>query len=148
MNNNTGAVIEKYYVCSSEVVGNNATIVPLSNQHEKGTRRRNITQTNCKASLRVKRGQDGLLEVIEHIQERNHELSRKEWIHRHRSQRSITDEKVVHIQDMISSGMRASDSYRYMTKEAGGEHLVGHTMKDHLNFVNGMKMSAIEVGDA
>ncbi|KAH6813241.1 hypothetical protein C2S51_022259 [Perilla frutescens var. frutescens] len=44
--------------------------------------------------------------------------------------------------------MGASDLYRYMAKETGGEHLVGHTMKDHLNFVNRMKMSAIEVGDA
>ncbi|KAH6762432.1 hypothetical protein C2S52_019865 [Perilla frutescens var. hirtella] len=146
--NSTGAVIEKYYVCSSERVRNNTAIVPLSNQEKKWTRRRNITRTNCKAPLRVRRGQDGLLEVIEHVQEHNHELSRKEWSHIHRSQRSITDDKAVHIEDMISSGMRASDSYQYMEKEAGGEHLVGHTMKDHLNFVNRMKMSAIEVGDA
>ncbi|KAH6785155.1 hypothetical protein C2S51_037610 [Perilla frutescens var. frutescens] len=131
-----------------EGVRNNTAIVPLSNQEKKWTRRRNITRTNCKASLRVRRGQDGLLEVIEHVQEHNHELPKKEWSHRHRSQRSITDDKAVRIEDMISSGMRASDLYRYMAKEAGGEHLVGHTMKDHLNFVNRMKMSAIEVRDA
>ncbi|KAH6778399.1 hypothetical protein C2S51_009711 [Perilla frutescens var. frutescens] len=117
--NSTGAVTEKYYVCSSEGVRNNTTIVPLSNQEKKWTRRRNITCTNCKASLRVRRGQDGLLEVIEHVQEHNHELSRKEWSHRHRSQRSITDDKVVRIEDLISSGMRASDSYRYMAKKQG-----------------------------
>ncbi|KAH6783378.1 hypothetical protein C2S52_008337 [Perilla frutescens var. hirtella] len=146
--NCTGAMTEKYYVCSSEGVRNNTAIVPLSNQEKKWTQRRNIKRTNCKASLRVRRGQDGLLEVIEHVQEHNHELSKKEWSHRHRSQRSITDDKAVRIEDMISSGMRASDSYRYMAKEAGGEHLVGHTIKDHLNFVNRMKMSAIEVGDA
>ncbi|KAH6756610.1 hypothetical protein C2S53_001791 [Perilla frutescens var. hirtella] len=78
MRNSTGAVTEKYYVCSSEGVKNITEIVPLSNQEKKWTRRRNITRTNCKASLRVRRGQDGLLEVIEHVQEHNHELSRKE----------------------------------------------------------------------
>ncbi|KAH6816382.1 hypothetical protein C2S51_021202 [Perilla frutescens var. frutescens] len=79
MRNSTGAVTEKYYVCSSEGVKNITEIVPLSNQEKKWTWRRNITRTNCKASLRVRRGQDGLLEVIEHVQEHNHELSRKEW---------------------------------------------------------------------
>ncbi|KAH6771474.1 hypothetical protein C2S52_016277 [Perilla frutescens var. hirtella] len=147
-NNSTGDVIEKYYVCSSEGLKKSSTSSTLSGEKAKRKRTRNITRTDCKASLRVKRGRDGLLEVIEHIEEHNHELSRKEWSHMHRSHRSITRDKADLIQDMISSGMRANDSYRYMVKEAGGEHMVGHTIKDHRNFVNRMKMKQIKVGDA
>ncbi|KAH6822147.1 hypothetical protein C2S53_002022 [Perilla frutescens var. hirtella] len=54
----------------------------------------------------------------------------------------------VVIGDMISSGMRPTDSYRCMSKETEGNHLVGHTLKDHMNFVNRMRMSAIKAGDA
>ncbi|KAH6796316.1 hypothetical protein C2S51_037302 [Perilla frutescens var. frutescens] len=147
-NNSTGVVIEKYYVCSSERLKKSSTLSTLSGEKTKRKRTRNITRTDCKASLRVKRGRDGLLEVIEHIEEHNHELSRKEWSHMHKSHRSITRDKADLIQNMISSGMRANDSYRYMVKEAGGEHMVGHTIKDHQNFVNRMKMKQIEVGDA
>ncbi|KAH6807712.1 hypothetical protein C2S51_028820 [Perilla frutescens var. frutescens] len=130
-NNSTGAVIEKYYVCSSEALKKSSASSTSSGEKGKRKRTRNITRTYCKASLRVKRGRDGLLEVIEHIEKHNHELSKKEWSHMHRCHRSITRDKADFIQDMISSSMRANDSYRYMVKEVGGEHMVGHTIKDY-----------------
>ncbi|KAH6808549.1 hypothetical protein C2S51_000305 [Perilla frutescens var. frutescens] len=119
-----------------------------SNEDEISFRQNNITRTDCKAFLRVKRNDEGMLEVIDHNEEHNHELSRKKWSHMHRSHRKITEDKAVVIGDMIFSGLGPTNSYRYMSKEAGGDHLVGHTLKDHMNFVNRMRMSVIEAGDA
>ncbi|KAL8535285.1 hypothetical protein ACS0TY_011055 [Phlomoides rotata] len=45
---------------------------------------------------------------------------------------------------MTSSGIRPADSYEYLAHSAGGEEEVGHTMKDHMNFVNREKMKNIE----
>ncbi|KAH6803005.1 hypothetical protein C2S51_034451 [Perilla frutescens var. frutescens] len=119
--NSVGVVTEKYYVCSNEGFKRCTALGSLSTQKPKKMRIGNITRTDCKAS--------------------------KEYTHMHRSHRSITNEKVVG-EDMISSATGASDSYQYTATKAADEHLVGHTINDQANFVNRMKMSAIEGGDA
>ncbi|KAH6795035.1 hypothetical protein C2S52_005512 [Perilla frutescens var. hirtella] len=146
--NSLGQVIEKYYVCSNEGVKRKGKVGESSNQDQITFQQNNITRTDCKAFLRVKKNDDGMLEVIDHNGEHNHDLSRKKWSHMHRSQRKITVDKAVVIGDMISSGLKPTDSHRYMSKEAGGDHLIGHTLKDHMNFINRMRMSAIEAEDA
>ncbi|KAL2906182.1 Protein FAR1-RELATED SEQUENCE 5, partial [Bienertia sinuspersici] len=49
---------------------------------------------------------------------------------------------------MQESGLRPMESYRYMITEAGGEDCIGHTIIDHLNYCNRLKMKPIEGGDA
>ncbi|KAL2900035.1 Protein FAR1-RELATED SEQUENCE 5 [Bienertia sinuspersici] len=49
---------------------------------------------------------------------------------------------------MQESGLRPMESYRYMITEAGGEDCIGHTIRDHLNYCNRLKMKPIEGGDA
>ncbi|KAH6817891.1 hypothetical protein C2S51_001494 [Perilla frutescens var. frutescens] len=49
---------------------------------------------------------------------------------------------------IATTGIRATDSFQYMANDAGGEDCVSHTLKDHLNYVNRLKMSIIEGGDA
>ncbi|KAL8543936.1 hypothetical protein ACS0TY_004474 [Phlomoides rotata] len=49
---------------------------------------------------------------------------------------------------MTSSGMRATESFRYLSHDVGGEENVGHTIKDHINFVNRLKSNIIEADDA
>nr|GMD82307.1 protein FAR1-RELATED SEQUENCE 5-like [Ipomoea batatas] len=123
----------------------------LDNQSEVSSskgKRKNITRTRCEASMRVRLNDEGVYEVAHHITSHNHPLTRKEWVHLHRSEREITSEKAQAIETMISSGMRAIDSFRYMVQEAEGEQSVGHTMIDHMNFVHRLKMLAIEAGDA
>ncbi|XP_021721975.1 protein FAR-RED IMPAIRED RESPONSE 1-like [Chenopodium quinoa] len=39
------------------------------------------------------------------------------------------------------------DAYNYITNEAGGEECVGHTKRDHLNYVSRVKMSMVEGGN-
>lgn len=146
-----GVVVEKYFVCSSQGERkNNNPVEQNEGSSTSGKKKKNssVTRTGCNAEIRVKLNDDGVYEVIHHIRSHNHPLTRKEWVHLHRSERVITNEKGLAIESMISSGMRASDSFRYMVEEAGGEQCVGHTMKDHLNFVNRLKMTAIEGGDA
>ncbi|XP_073059472.1 protein FAR1-RELATED SEQUENCE 5-like isoform X7 [Primulina eburnea] len=142
-------VVEKYFVCSCAGVKNSGNADIFSDASSSRKRSNScLTRTGCKASLRVKLNDDGVYEVLSHVMEHNHPFTRTEWGHLHRSERTITKEKGKAIEDMITSGMRSSDSFRYMVQDARGEENVGHTMKDHMNFVNRMKMNAIEGGDA
>ncbi|XP_074266204.1 protein FAR1-RELATED SEQUENCE 5-like [Silene latifolia] len=42
----------------------------------------------------------------------------------------------------------ATVQYRIAAKTVGGDDLVGHSKRDHINFVHRLKMKAIEGGDA
>lgn len=66
----------------------------------------------------------------------------------HRSERKITQEKAQAIDLMLESGLRPAQSYNLMAHEAGGVKTVGHTMKDHLNYISRKKMKEIDGGDA
>nr|GMD81234.1 protein FAR1-RELATED SEQUENCE 5-like [Ipomoea batatas] len=80
----------------------------LDNQSEVSSskgKRKNITRTRCEASMRVRLNDEGVYEVAHHITSHNHPLTRKEWVHLHRSEREITSEKAQAIETMISSGM-------------------------------------------
>lgn len=138
-------LVQKWFVCSCEGTRKKKTPNLMNKEAYK---RPYITRTNCKAILKAKLNDEGVYEVFEHNMDHNHILSRKEWSYMHRSERSISSEKAVVIEDLVSSGLKATDSFRYMVYDAGGEHIIGHTKKDHLNFVNKLKMEAIEGGDA
>ncbi|KAH6760628.1 hypothetical protein C2S51_017577 [Perilla frutescens var. frutescens] len=134
-----GCVVEKYFLCSCK---------GAKKPNTSSSRKVKVTRTCCKAYLREKINSDGLYEIIEHNLMHNHTLTRRKWSHMHRLHRSINCEKGVVIEGMLTSGIRATDSFRYMAHDAGGEDCVGHTLKDHLNYVNRLKMSIIEGGDA
>ncbi|KAL8507443.1 hypothetical protein ACS0TY_018113 [Phlomoides rotata] len=142
--NTSGKLAEKYFCCSSS--GHRECKQSVAN--DKGTKRVHITRTGCKALIRVKLQGDGCYEIINHVKGHIHELTRPEWSHLHRSERQITDDKGNAIEDMISSGMKPTDSFRYMAHDAGCEDCIGHTLKDHMNYVNCLRMEAIEGGDA
>ncbi|XP_073138365.1 protein FAR1-RELATED SEQUENCE 5-like [Henckelia pumila] len=149
--NNQKVVIEKYFLCScsgtKKIEDSNPDNLSGGSVGKIG-KRSCLTRTGCKALLRVKLNDECLYEVVSHVMIHNHAFTRIEWSHHHRSERRISNVKGKAIEDMISSGMRATDSYRYMVHEAGGEENVGHTLMDHMNFVNRWKMNAIEGGDA
>ncbi|XP_073133451.1 protein FAR1-RELATED SEQUENCE 5-like [Henckelia pumila] len=136
---NQEVVIEKYFVCSC--CGTKKLEASNSDNLSGGSvgkieKRSCLTRTGCKASLRVKLNDECLYEVVSHVMIHNHPFTRIAWSHHHRLERRISNVKDKAIEDMISSGMRATDSYRYMVHEAGGEENVGHTLTDHMNFVN------------
>ncbi|KAL8483256.1 hypothetical protein ACS0TY_026083 [Phlomoides rotata] len=84
--------------------------IRVSTKENCSKQKRNValTRTNCKTVMRIKRNNDGVYEVVKHIEKHNHPLTRIEWSHLHRSERNITEEKTKAIEEMLSSGMRAT----------------------------------------
>lgn len=156
----TRTLMEKYWVCSAQGERNrgqakkkeddNLAIEINEGKSKKQRKPRQvaITRTDCKAGIRVKCNKEGLFEVVHHVIAHNHELSRKDDSHQHRSNRSITREKGKTIEQMKDAGLGCMDSFRLMCEEAGGEDCVGHSSRDHLNYYNKLKMKSIEGGDA
>ncbi|KAL8468256.1 hypothetical protein ACS0TY_031481 [Phlomoides rotata] len=89
----TPIVLGKLFLCA-------CARIRVSTKENCSKQKRNValTRTNCKAMMRIKRNNDGVYEVS----------------HLHRSERSITDEKAKAIEEMLSSGLRATQSFRYM----------------------------------
>ena len=74
---------------------------------------------------------------------------RIEWQYLQRSKRTTTlKEKMETIQGFEDAQVRPTTTYRYLAKHAGGTKCVGHTLRNHLNYVNILRMKEIEVGDA
>ncbi|XP_021752509.1 protein FAR1-RELATED SEQUENCE 5-like [Chenopodium quinoa] len=60
----------------------------------------------------------------------------------------MTEEKVVAIKTMNSSGLTTMNTYNYMATEARGEQNVGYSVVDHLNFCLRLRMEQIEARDS
>ncbi|KAL2941159.1 Protein FAR1-RELATED SEQUENCE 5, partial [Bienertia sinuspersici] len=78
-----------------------------------------ITRRGCKAFIRAKLNKEGLFEIVKLVLKHNHELTKKEWQHSHRSERKITDEKAITIDLMSDSGLRPTQLFNLMAHEAG-----------------------------
>ncbi|XP_056688220.1 protein FAR1-RELATED SEQUENCE 5-like [Spinacia oleracea] len=111
-------------------------------------RRVAVTRTDCNALIEAKLNDGGHYEIIQHVMAHNHPLTRQQWNHLHRSECAMTVPKEQAIEAMHESGFRPSESFRYMSNEAGGEDDVGHSYKDHMNFCYKLKIKAIEGGDS
>ncbi|XP_074265502.1 protein FAR1-RELATED SEQUENCE 5-like [Silene latifolia] len=118
-------LIEIYFRCSCEGVH--------ANGNEVSSRNAAITRCKYEACVRTKVNVDGLWEVVQHVLEHNHPFTPVQWQHHHRSERKITE---------------AEDQFRVAAAGAGGDAFVGHTKRDHINYVNRLKMKTIEGGDA
>ncbi|XP_021774061.1 protein FAR1-RELATED SEQUENCE 5-like [Chenopodium quinoa] len=53
----------------------------------------------------------------------------------------MTEEKRQVIENLQKSGLSAMDSYRAMCNEAKGEENLGHTKKDHLNYLTRFRLN-------
>ncbi|XP_021759153.1 protein FAR1-RELATED SEQUENCE 5-like [Chenopodium quinoa] len=153
----TKIVTEKNYVCSAEGKihsGQKKTkLVEMVDEEDVNVKTRKprqvaITRSNCKACIRAKVNTEGQFEVVAHVIQHNHELTKPQWHYLHRSERKMTEEKAEAIKIIKSSGLTTMDTYNYMATEAGGEQNVGHSVVDHLNFCSRLRMEQIEAGDA
>jgi len=154
----TTTVYEKYYVCSAQGKRNIGTKKEecdenyLGSTSSKQTKRRQrrviITRTGCEASIRAKVNEDGQFKIVSHVLHHNHPLTRQSLNYLHRCQRQMTSPKKQAIEAMTSCGLTPIDSYRYMTTEAGGEDLIGHTKKDHFNCCYKLKMKPLSGKDS
>ncbi|KAK9726864.1 hypothetical protein RND81_05G242200 [Saponaria officinalis] len=169
-----GIVTEKYFLCSCEgKPKSKKTSKARENDGslESGKRSRKrvaSTRTSCEAFLRLKlrfkrresgRGEHGssgkgyvlvpdVYEIVSHVVAHNHTLTPRRWQHHHRSERRISQEEGALIEVITDARVPAAVQYRFLSTSCGGDENVGHTQKDHFNFVNRLKMKAIEGGDA
>ena len=92
----------------------------------------------CKARIRIKLdNESGLYYIKQHIILHTHELTRAEWQHLHRSERQVSVvEKIDTIKSFEEASIRPTTAYRYLSQDEGGDEYVGHTLSDHINYVN------------
>ncbi|XP_057248234.1 protein FAR1-RELATED SEQUENCE 5-like [Beta vulgaris subsp. vulgaris] len=91
---------------------------------------------------------EGHYEIVQHVIKHNHPLTREPLNYLHRSERQMSDPKKQTIQVMQECGLRPIDSFRYMSTEACGEDVLGHSMKDHFNCCYKLKIKPIEGQDS
>ena len=125
-------------MCSCEGKTHHAPIPPEEgNTASKKTKLIPITRSDCKARVRLKLDRESdLYYVKQHITLHTHELTRIEWQHLHRSERhnSILD-KIETIKAFEDASIKPTTAYRYLSKDAGGDEFVGHTLHDHIKCV-------------
>lgn len=142
-----GEICEKYLLCYKE--GTSKPKTPKSEPEKKKQKKESLdTRTNCQASIRIKLNKDNVFEVMHHNTEHNHEFTRKQWHYMHRSERRISAEKGRVIQSIERSGIKPAAGFKYLACDAKGEKNVGHNKRDHINYVNRMRMQDVEGGDA
>ncbi|XP_021751039.1 protein FAR1-RELATED SEQUENCE 5-like [Chenopodium quinoa] len=150
---------EFYFRCSKEghtkgkmkIAGEqNSVKIPIlgkTGEKKRKDREVNETRTRCKAHIRFKKNKEGNFEAVTHELKHNHELVIAVQRHHLRSERQISAPMGELIESMIESGIKPMDAYNYISNEARGEECVGHTKRDHLNYVSRVKMSMVEGGD-
>ncbi|XP_074318728.1 protein FAR1-RELATED SEQUENCE 5-like [Silene latifolia] len=143
--------IERYFRCSCEGNHGNKSKAALNGGVEilnSNLRNVSITRCECKACVRTQVNEAGLWEVLQHEIEHNHPLTPPEWQHHHRSERKISEAEGELIKAMSDGHVPPSVQFRVAAAAAGGDEFVGHTKRDHINYVNRLRMKKIEGGDA
>ncbi|KAK9689570.1 hypothetical protein RND81_09G067800 [Saponaria officinalis] len=169
-----GIVTEKYFLCSCEGKPKSKKASKTrendgSLESGKRSRKRVVsTRMSCEAFLRLKlrfkRRESGrgehessgkgyvlvpdVYEIVSHVVAHNHTLTPRRWQDHHHSERRISQKEGALIEVMTDTRVPAAVQYRFLSTSCGGDENVGHTQKDHFNFVNRLKMKAIEGGDA
>ncbi|XP_057770840.1 protein FAR1-RELATED SEQUENCE 5-like [Salvia miltiorrhiza] len=134
----------KVYHCSCEGYPDNKRSVGRIACYKK-----QVSRTNCKARLRVVRGEEGLWTVTVFFNQHNHELVSPDQCYTLRSARQMSHAKKSVLDALRSVGIKISSAYRFMEKEAGGRLNVGFTKKDAYAHVNlSKKQTKLENGDA
>ncbi|KAK9749899.1 hypothetical protein RND81_02G158900 [Saponaria officinalis] len=139
---------ERYFICSCQGEHGNCKprdTVAAPKAKKSNTKKVNITRCECRVSIRTQINSEGLWQVRDHKIDHNHPLTPTQWQHHHRK---ITGEEGEIIEIMIKAMVSPSVQYRVAAATFRGEEFVGHTKRDHINFVNRLKMHAIEGGDA
>ncbi|XP_074266173.1 protein FAR1-RELATED SEQUENCE 5-like [Silene latifolia] len=143
--------VERYFVCSCEGKHGNGSRLGLNGLPHVATnnlRNAAITRCECKAGLRSQVNEVGQWEVLQHITEHNHALTPTQWQQHHRSERRISDVEAETIKAMTEAFVAPSVQYKVAAAAAGSDVFVGHSKRDHINFVHRLKIKAIESGDA
>ncbi|KAK9689486.1 hypothetical protein RND81_09G062100 [Saponaria officinalis] len=143
-NSGSNGGTDEILTCTND--GEHGSGVPTTSTTQ--VRNGSITRCHCKASVKLRVNSEGLWEVRQHIIEHNHPLTPPQWQHHHRSERKITEAEGEVIKAMTEAQVAPSVQFRVAAAVAGGDVFVGHTKRDHINFVTRLKTLSIEGGDA
>ena len=123
----TNELTEKYLACSCEGWPKSAKAAPmlpstpallLEITETKPTRKRkqhSVRRCGCKAQLIMAHDKEKQLWVVKvHDIQHNHDLTRTEWHHLHRVERSITSDKGKVIECFEKAGLRPAESFRFI----------------------------------
>ena len=156
-----GSLIGKYMVCSCQGSSKNKrklvnlpiTPSPRIDFDANSTKKKTVkvTRTGCEALMRMKRqsNEEGVYWIVaEHKLEHNHPLGRPEWGHLQPAARNISAEKGEVIECMEKAGMKPSEGFKFLAYNACGMENVGHTQRDHINYVNRLRAATTGGMDA
>lgn len=111
--------------------------------------RKSDTRTGCLACVTFQDDKDGKnWTVTKFVDEHNHLLATEKEIHLLRSCRNISEMQGSLMKNMITAGIRAVDSYNFLSTEAGGVENIGFSKTDAFNYVQRERRALIESGDA
>jgi hypothetical protein len=94
------------------------------------------TRTACKALVQFEVDSNGKWRAIKLVNDHNHEMARSYEMHLLRSARRVTQAQEDTLESLVSSGIKASQVFYYMSKEGGGVASVGFLKKDAYNELN------------
>ncbi|XP_074292498.1 protein FAR1-RELATED SEQUENCE 5-like [Silene latifolia] len=137
--------VERYFVYSCAGVHGNGN---RRDDNDNPLRNSAVTRCQCKAGLRTQVNEDGQWEVMQHFTEHNHDLTPTQWQQHHHSGERISDPRREAIRALTEAFVAPSVQYKVAAVVAGGDVFVGHTKRDHINFVHRLKIKAIEGGVA
>ena len=141
-----GVIHEQCFVYSKQ--GTTETKIKQNERQNSNIKVVPTKRCRCDAHIKIKLDvYSGDICVKQHVVSHNHTLARVEWQYLQRSERKITLKETI-IEGFEDAQVRPTTTYKYLAKHAGGNDCVGHTLRDHLNYVNRLRMKEIEGWDA
>jgi zinc finger SWIM domain-containing protein 3 len=136
-------------ITSGGFVCGNEGIRGQDNRVREVKRPRAETRTNCPARLRLKLiRQTRKYIVSDFIAKHNHDLQGVEAKHLIRSQRNVSQYQATTIDLADDAGIRPKEAYELMSREAGGVANVGHSRRDHYNYLRTKRRKSLAGGEA
>ncbi|KAL2894540.1 Protein FAR1-RELATED SEQUENCE 5, partial [Bienertia sinuspersici] len=94
-----------------EVMTEESTSTKVKKRKKEKKRKVMVTRIGCNALIRAKMNKNGELEILHHVMQHNHPLTREPLNYLHRSERQINQPKEQAIEAMKECGIRPIDSY-------------------------------------
>ena len=104
------------------------------------------TRMGCQARIRFDI-KNSIWSVSHFNDEHSHEFASPKESCNLRSGRKVLSTHGTIIETMVSSGIKATRSYSFLSKELGGANTVGFLRRDCHNFLHTKRKQLIEVGD-
>ncbi|KAK8923500.1 hypothetical protein KSP39_PZI019582 [Platanthera zijinensis] len=111
--------------------------------------RKSDIRTGCLASITFRADEEGKnWTVSRFVEEHNHPLATEKDSHLLRSRRNVSEMQGSILKNMTAAGIKAVDSYNFISNEIGVVENVRFSKTDAFNYVQRERRALIESGDA